>query len=126
MNGNGKPPPQPPPLPLDPSYYDPEEVRRRIAELGGTPLLPPLPQPTSDPLQETGTRQYVHPFLRSLMDELAGRTYGLVRPLTSPTNLAILGGTAAAPELAPFASRAFGLGMGTVGAKNLEEGKYPE
>src|SRR6266498_1046783 len=97
---------------LDPRYYDPEEVRRRIAELGGTPLLPDLPPPPSDPLQETGTRRYVHPFLRSLMDELAGRTYGLVRPLTSPTNLAILGGTAAAPELAPFASRAFGLGMG--------------
>ena len=108
------------------SRYDPEEVRRRLAELGGTPLLPELSQPPSDPLQETGTRQYVHPFLRSLMDELAGRTYGLVRPLTSPTNLAILGGTAVAPELAPFASRAFGLGMGTVGLHEAEQGKYPE
>jgi len=113
--------------PFDPYYYDPTEVRRRLAELAGTPLLPELPSPRQydvgiGPGQMTPTEIGV----RSFMDQLTGRSYNLARPLTSPTNLAILGGTAVAPELAPFASRAFGLGMGTVGLHEAESGKYPE
>jgi len=44
MNGNGGPGD-----PRDPRYYDPENVRRRLAELAGTPLLQELPTRTYDP-----------------------------------------------------------------------------